>query len=252
MTQKFVWHDLMTTDPKAAAAFYGKVIGWKIEDSGMPGPEYLMVHAGEHAVGGIMAIPEGQKDMPPCWTGYIGVDDVDVWTKKVADKGGKVHKDPQDIPGVGRFSVVADPHGAAFILFWGDSDEPPVELSMDTPGAFGWNELMAGNVDEATDWYSSLFGWTRDEAHDMDGFMYHTLKTGGVVSSVGMMNKMPDMPFPFWTYYTWVNGIDAAASRVTSNGGEILMGPHEVPGGAWIVSCCDPQGAFFNLIGSKE
>ena len=34
---KFVWYDLMTTDTKAAEAFYGEVIGWKVTDAGMPG-----------------------------------------------------------------------------------------------------------------------------------------------------------------------------------------------------------------------
>jgi predicted enzyme related to lactoylglutathione lyase len=122
---------------------------------------------------------------------------------------------------------------------------------MDTPGHFAWHELFAGEVNEAIDWYTSMFGWTRDEAHDMGGFMYHTLKTGGPTSSVGMMTKMPEMPVPYWTFYVWVSDFDAAAERVKTNGGEIMMGPHEVPGGTWIVNCRDPQGAYFNLLGMK-
>ena len=252
MANKFIWHDLMTADTKAAETFYKTVVGWNMADSGQPGGGYTVVMAGQSPVGGIMAIPADSKDMPACWTGYIGVDDVDGWTRKVTDKGGKVWKAPQDIPGVGRFSVVADPHGAAFILFKGSSDMPPPDLPMDMPGAFGWNELMAGNLDEASDWYSSLFGWEKTESLDMGPFIYQTLKTGGDYSSVGMMTKMPDMPQPYWGYYVWVNGIDAAAGRVKANGGEVLMGPHEVPGGAWIINCRDPQGAYFNLLGSKE
>jgi uncharacterized protein len=252
MTNKFVWHDLMTTDTKAAAQFYSNVVGWKAEDSGMPEQDYTLFYAGDNVAGGLMACPEDQKGMPPCWTGYIGVDDCDTWTSKVVDKGGKVWKEPQDIPGVGRFSVVADPHGAVFILMADTSGQPAPELPMDTPGHFAWNELMSGDAGEAAGWYASLFGWTKDEAYDMGGFTYHTLKTGGETSSVGMMNKMPDMPVPFWGYYVWVGGIHPAAERVKANGGEVLMGPHEVPGGAWIVSCKDPQGAFFNLIGTKE
>lgn len=252
MPNKFVWHDLMTTDVAAAERFYGAVVGWKIQDSGMPGPAYSLLFAGDAMAGGIMAIPEEQKEMPPCWTGYIGVDNVDAGTKMVTDRGGKLWKGPQDIPGVGRFSVVADPQGAVFILFKGNSESPPPELPMDTPGHFAWNELMAGEAGEAANWYASLFGWTRDEAHDMGGFTYHTLKTGGETSSVGMMTKMPEMPVPFWGYYVWVSGIDAAADRVKANGGEVLMGPHEVPGGAWIINCRDPQGAYFNLLGTKE
>ena len=57
MPNKFVWHDLMTTDVAAAERFYAAVVGWKIEDSGMPGPAYSLLFAGEDSVGGIMAIP---------------------------------------------------------------------------------------------------------------------------------------------------------------------------------------------------
>ncbi|MFZ1681428.1 MAG: VOC family protein [Rhizobiaceae bacterium] len=248
---RFVWHDLMTTDVDAAARFYAAVIGWKSEDSGMPGPPYLMLKAGDDTVAGIMAIPPGDEGMPPCWTGYVSVADVDDFAARVAASGGKVWKQPADIEGVGRFAVVADPHGAVFILFRGNSPQGPAERPMDTPGHFAWNELMAGNGDEAAAWYAGLFGWDEDEAHDMGGFTYRTLRTGGATSSVGMMTKMPDMPIANWSYYTWVDGIDAAAGRVTANGGAVLMGPHEVPGGAWIANCRDPQGAFFSLIGTK-
>ena len=104
MAQKFIWHDLMTSDTKAAESFYKTIVGWNMADSGQPGGGYTVLMAGQSPVGGIMAIPGDSKDMPPCWTGYIGVDDVDVWTKKVIEKGGKVWKGPQDIPGVGRVS----------------------------------------------------------------------------------------------------------------------------------------------------
>lgn len=249
---RFVWHDLMTSDVDAAARFYAAVIGWSTEDSGMPGPPYLMLKSGDEMVGGIMAIPDGDAGMPPCWTGYVGVDNVDAFTHRVVERGGRVWKAPQDIPGVGRFSVVADPHGAVFILFRGSSPQGPAEQPMGTPGHFAWNELHAGEGESAFLWYAELFGWTADEAHDMGGFTYRTFRSGGDRAVGGMMTKMPDAPAPFWTYYVWAGDIDAAAGRVKSHGGVVLMGPHEVPGGAWIINCRDPQGAYFNLLGQRE
>jgi predicted enzyme related to lactoylglutathione lyase len=65
----------------------------------------------------------------------------------------------------------------------------------------------------------------------------------------GMMTNPPVSPAPpFWGYYFVVEGLDAAAKRVTDGGGKVVMGPMEVPGGAWIVNCTDPQGAFFSLV----
>ncbi len=64
----------------------------------------------------------------------------------------------------------------------------------------------------------------------------------------GMFTKPPTLPLPFWLYYFNVADIEAAAQRVQAGGGEILYGPTEVPGGAWILHCADPQGAIFALI----
>lgn len=63
-----------------------------------------------------------------------------------------------------------------------------------------------------------------------------------------MMNKPEQIPVPVWQFYFNVPAIDAAAKRVTDNGGKILMGPMEVPGGSWIVQGMDPQGAHFALM----
>ena len=49
-----------------------------------------------------------------------------------------------------------------------------------------------------------------------------------------------------------VDDIEAAASRAHAGGGEILMGPHQVPGGDWIAQCRDPQGALFSMVGPRR
>jgi predicted enzyme related to lactoylglutathione lyase len=50
---------------------------------------------------------------------------------------------------------------------------------------------------------------------------------------------------PNWLPYIRVDSADAAADRVTSNGGQVLNGPMEVPGGDRVAQCLDPQGAAF-------
>ena len=68
----------------------------------------------------------------------------------------------------------------------------------------------------------------------------------------GMMTRTESDAAPFWLYYFNVAAIDAAAARVTANGGQVVHGPMEVPGGSWIVHCLDPQGGMFALIGAKQ
>lgn len=250
---KFVWHDVMTTDVKAATAFYCNVVGWQAKDSEIPGVDYTLLYAGDTQVGGIMPIPEENKGMPPMWMGYIGVDDVDAYPDKVVKAGGKIWKAPQDIPGVGRFAVAGDPHGAGFILFKGNGEAMPPAPFMEK-GHVGWNELHCGNLDEAWTFYSGLFGWQKGFAHDMgpEWGVYQTFgETGEAPGMGGMMKKMASAPMPTWTYYFSVGDIDAAANRVKDNGGSVLMEPHQVPGGTWIAPCIDPQGAMFALIGVR-
>ena len=54
---KFVWYDLMTSDDKAAQAFYSGVVGWHAKDSGMPNQSYTILSTGETQIGGLMPSP---------------------------------------------------------------------------------------------------------------------------------------------------------------------------------------------------
>jgi predicted enzyme related to lactoylglutathione lyase len=67
-----------------------------------------------------------------------------------------------------------------------------------------------------------------------------------------MMKRQEMLPMPVWLYYFNVDGIDAAVTRITEAGGKIAMGPHQVPGGQWIVSAFDPQGGSFQLLSATK
>jgi len=249
----FIWYDLMTGDTAAAEAFYKSVIGWDAKHFGGP-MDYTLLSMAGHDVGGLMPLSAEVKAMgvPPCWTGYIGVPDVDAYTKRVVEAGGAVHREPSDIPGVGRFSVVADPYGATFIMMKGSSTEVPAPVAPNTAGHIGWHELHVSDSEGAFAFYHKLFGWTKTEAMEMGPMgTYQMFSTGGPTVG-GMMNKMAEMPVSCWLYYFNVESIDAAIAKVTAGGGKLLTGPREVPGPAWIANCLDPQGAMFAMVAPKR
>jgi uncharacterized protein len=80
---------------------------------------------------------------------------------------------------------------------------------------------------------------------------YQIFSTKGQQSG-GMMKKMDREPVAHWLYYITVDAIDAAQERVKSAGGQVIHGPMEVPGGAWIINGLDPQGAVFALVAPKR
>jgi len=112
----FSWNELMTTDIEGAKVFYGELFGWKLNDMESAGPRYAIASVGGREVAGIMDKPDTASKIPSSWGGYITVDNVDSQVKKAQSLGGTVLVEPQDIPNIGRFSVVKDPQGAFFSM----------------------------------------------------------------------------------------------------------------------------------------
>jgi predicted enzyme related to lactoylglutathione lyase len=247
---QFCWYELLTTDLEGAKAFYGAVLGWTTDEFKSPGMTYVRVSAAGDGVGGMMIIPQDAIDMgaKPSWTGYIWVCDVEEAVEKVTAAGGTLLRAPDDIPMVGRFAVVSDPHGASFILFRHVGDQESPQVPSGTPGHVGWHELHAGDLASDLAFYQGQFGWKAGQAFEMGGPVgtYQLFATAGEDNG-GMMNKIDVFPRPFWLYYFNVDNIDTAAERVKSAGGQVMMGPHEVPGGTWILQGLDPQGVMFAL-----
>lgn len=251
----FVWYELMTSDPTAASAFYGQVIGWTTQPTGDPERGYALLSTGSRPVAGLMPIPAQAcaGGARPCWTGYIRVEDVDAQLQRVVAAGSALHRGAEDITGVGRFAVVTDPQGAAFVLFReaGDMAPPPGPAPM-TPGHIGWHELHAQDGVGAFAFYREQFGWTPVRAMDMGPLGVYQLFATGAQETGGIMTRMAATPVPFWLFYFIVEGIDAAIVRVQQAGGTILQGPMEVPGGNWVSQCLDPQGAAFAMVAPRR
>ncbi|MDQ2735216.1 MAG: VOC family protein [Pseudomonadota bacterium] len=245
-----IWYELSTPDADGAQKFYTDVVGWNIAPSGMEGTgDYRILTAPDSkGVGGIMTPPKGAQ-MKPGWYSYIGVQDVDGVAEKIKQLGGSILMGPMDIPGVGRFALVADPQGMVFYIMRGDSPEDSKAFSME-PGHCGWNELVTTDHKAALDFYGQLFGWENKETMSMGEmgdycFVDHAGQRLGAV-----MTAASGWPTR-WTYYFNVPSIDAAVEKVKRGGGTIHQGPHEVPGGSFIILGADPQGVAFALAGGK-
>jgi hypothetical protein len=244
VTGKFVWYELMTTDTKAAERFYGSVIGWTTEDVGQGA--YWSFNTDKGGVAGLMGVPPDAAGAQPVWMGYVAVDDVDDYAGRYAAAGGTVHRPPSDIPGIGRFSVVADPQGAVLVLFkpTGGGEVPSAEA----PGYPAWRELMAVDGGKAFAFYETMFGWEKAAEFDMGPMGTYRLFAYDGADRGGMMTKPDFIPVPYWGFYFRVDAIGAAIDRLKAGGGQVTNGPHQVPTGDWVVQATDPQGAHFALM----
>jgi len=247
MKGRFVWFDLNTTDPEGAIAFYGEVVGWGSELWGGGGEEpYTMWTDGDRSVGGVMELAAAAREMgaPPHWLGYLHTPDCDRAVAALKEKGGEVYYGPTDVETVGRFAVVGDPQGAV-VGFYTPAGESPTP-ALGQPGNFSWAELMSSDPDASWAFYREMFDWK--PAGEMV-FDWGTYRMWGVDddSLGGIMMKPDDLPNSAWLYYVTVDDVDAAIERVEANGGKIMNGPVDIPGGGRIAQCVDPQGAWFAL-----
>ncbi|MEA3017252.1 MAG: uncharacterized protein QOI38_1974 [Sphingomonadales bacterium] len=252
----FIWYELMTSDAEAAKAFYRAVVGWETQDLGGPHAGYAILNAAGRGVGGLMTLPAEacEKGAEPGWVGYVGVEDADAATRAAERAGGRVLRAPADIPEVGRFSVLADPGGAVFmVLVPSPRDAIPPSPPRMTRGHVGWHELYAADGEASFRFYSELFGWTESSVMEMGAMgTYRLWSADGGEAVGGMMTKPPQAPRPLWLFYFVVDGVDAAAARIAENGGTVRMGPMEVPDGSWVVQGIDPQGAAFALVSGRR
>jgi len=256
---KFIWYELMTTDQDAAIAFYGAVVGWSAADhpnSDATGMRYTILSAGARGVGGVMQLTDEMctGGARPGWVGYIGVADTDAEAQAIAEAGGTILMPPGDIPDVGRFAMVADPGGAPFYLLTPlPQEEEPGTADPNAPGLVSWHELYTAQGQEgAFAFYSGRFGWETYEKMEMGPMGIYRIFGRDGAALGGMMDKPENVPVSAWTFYFNVDAIDAAVDRVKAGGGQLLMGPMEVPGGSWIIQGLDPQGASFALVSNRR
>ena len=106
------WIDLVQPDVDAAAAFYGGLLGWSVEQVTPPGPpRYLVARLAGHDVAGL---GEGEGGG---WSTYVAVDDADDAVGRVRAAGGTVVEEPQDAGEGGRAATCTDPQGTVFRLW---------------------------------------------------------------------------------------------------------------------------------------
>ena len=102
------WCDMSSRDIEVAKAFYGAVFGWEMHTA--PEPEaggYTMALLKGRAAAAITPQQQEQVEMgiPPHWTMYFTVDDVDAMAAKVEAVGGSVMAPPFDVMTAGRMTV---------------------------------------------------------------------------------------------------------------------------------------------------
>ena len=111
------WTELVTKDLDGAKAFYGGLFGWTWKASESSPMEYVEIHRGGQAIGGILPMKgEGRVGVPSHWIPYFLVGECEASVAKAAELGGGAVVPTTEIPHVGKFALLRDPLGAHFSI----------------------------------------------------------------------------------------------------------------------------------------
>lgn len=260
------WVDTHQPDPQAAAAFYGGLFGWELEDVMPPGSPgaYLMARIRGGDVAAVGSLPQGA---PPraTWNTYVWVDNADETAAKAQAAGGVAVVAPFDVTDAGRMAVFADPEGAVFCA-WQPGRHRGARI-VNEHGAVNFNGLHTRDAGAATSFYGSVFGWRTltlpggDELWTLPGYGDHLergnpglremiAQIGGPPGFEDVVAALKPIPgdeanvAPHWDVTFAVDDAEAAARTATELGAKVLAGPRDVP---WARTAVveDPQGATF-------
>jgi predicted enzyme related to lactoylglutathione lyase len=244
---KFVWQELITPDIATARAFYADLLGWDIRDVDMgPIGSYPMIHVDGTPIGGFDR--SDGSDAGPHWLPYIEVPDtVETASEAAVTAGGDVIRAAQEIPGVGRGALLADPEGALFMAF----EDLPENKGVDAPvvwppppGAVSWYAVGTSDGRKAAEFYAAVFGYDAiDSPQEGTPDDYLVLTTGETMHA-GVMTHGGTMPSQ-WLLYFAVAGIHVTLAKAVEMGGQATTPVVTIPGLGKIAGLIDPTGALF-------
>lgn len=108
-----------------------------------------------------------------------------------------------------------------------------------------WVDLSVEDIGAARLFYQGLLGWEIRESPPEYGGYLNCAKNGQLAAGIGP-KMMPEAPAA-WLTHLATSDVEASAGRVTSHGGQVLMGPLDVMDLGRMAICADPSGARFGL-----
>ena len=114
---------------------------------------------------------------------------------------------------------------------------------MATNGSFYWNELMTRDAEAAKKFYAATLGWTFEAMAPDEGQTYWVAKVGDeAVAGIYQLEQDDEETTEGWFAYVAVTDLATALARATSEGGEVVREPWDVPGVGRIAIVNDNAG----------
>ncbi|TRZ41431.1 VOC family protein [Robertkochia solimangrovi] len=233
-----LWHDLVTPNMYASKKFYGEVFGWTFKDVPGKGLGLTTIYNGGKAIGGMIEIPKANTSV---WVKAVPVTGLSAKITAIEQAGGGLALPPVMLKGRGMQAILQGAQGEEFSLV----ENPEAMLTAVSSGENGWlwSELWAENTADAASFYKMAFDVVVEE-QNYDNKPYWVLEANGE-KLAGMIMNPVDNQGTRWVPYVRCSDPSAMESKVTTAGGDVLLGTESGVRGGAVVIVQDPQGAVF-------
>lgn len=236
------WIDMSSNDLERTTVFYTGLFGWEAQVQGEEYGGYVLFTQDGAPVAG--AGPSQMPGMPDMWGVYLRSESIADDVAAATAAGATPIMEPMEIPAMGVMTGFTDPAGAA-IFFWEPRGHHGFGV-VDEPGAPTWFELAARDYPTASEFYTTVFGWSYEGT---PGELTYGIASVAGSRVAGVMNAgafLPEGVPSHWSFYLGVPNIEDACAKVVELGGGIVMPPENSPFGK-LASVHDSGGGQFKL-----
>ena len=235
---KFVWADLLTTEPGAASDFYESVFGWQavtIDD------DYILLSNNGRRIAGIVRNKfQLEDDESNQWINFISTIDIQKAHTRLIEAGARVAAGPMTVDGRGDIGVYIAPDSAVFGTIDSSSGDPKEEQA--GLNDWVWIELWSTDTGAAAEFYRTLGydvvdNWNSDNKNDL-------ILATGKIARAGLVEGHESQDKSIWLAYILVDSVDRVVASSKEAGGKthILQGNAVKFGKVALVS--DPTGGM--------
>lgn len=240
---KFVWFDLVTSEPIAARSFYGKVFGWSFQ-AVAGGADYSVITAGGRPIGGVFQpVPTMNTPIGTRWLSFASVGEMSTALARLERTGFTRVLGATQVPGRGQQAIVRDPQGALLGLMHSSSGDPPDQPV--APGEFFWVDLYTTDTVAAAAAYAYV-GYKVVPAGDEAGNRM-LLESRGYARA-GITPLPADAREAGWLPYVQVEDVASTLAAATAAGGKVLLPPDPALLSGNVAVIGDPLGGVIGII----
>jgi predicted enzyme related to lactoylglutathione lyase len=127
-----------------------------------------------------------------------------------------------------------------------------VEFTGYDEGTPCWVDLMTPDLERAKAFYADVFGWEYLDTGEAGGGYQLATVRGRQVAGMGRQQPGQEEQPSVWVTYLWSDDADAAGTRIAAAGGNVFLGPMDVPGAGRMALSLDSTGAAFGVWQGRE